>query len=292
MQISTLRQPVTYTQVSMAETQTKPDIDLPLHIHDGLPTPISPGRSFFSMDGILMSCIIPPLMGFGFVALGLYIIYGNSTLVVSKSTDNAAVISQAVTALFAVWHVVALIPAFSMVQRVRSEEWWRRLLKGTYFNRANSVSSNISGTYGHTFEMVVSWSSRYFKLAWITAIVAVILTDIAPGAIRIQIGLNAIPSLFPVPAIPANSIYSNYSKPFLYSGDLIHASRDIAPIYYKAFTYGGTYVKTAPPAFNALVPRPNITPGQGYRYSTDVYVQFPRYGWKRRSHGYSIAGYS
>src|SRR5882762_6843647 len=109
----------------MAETQTKPDTDLPLHIHEGLPTPISPGRSFFSMDGILMSCIIPPLMGFGFVTLGLYIIYGNSTLVVSKSTDNAAVISQAVTALFAVWHVVALIPAFSVVQRVRSEEWWR-----------------------------------------------------------------------------------------------------------------------------------------------------------------------
>jgi hypothetical protein len=264
-------QPTTYAQVSTDEAlQGQPNVDLRLHVHGEVPTPISPERSFFSMHGILMSCIIPPIMGFGFVSLGLYITYSNSTLVVSKSTHNAAVISQAVTTLFAIWHLVALIPAFSVVQRVRREEWWRRMLRGTYFNRANSVSSNINGTFGHTYEMAVSWSSRYFKLAWVTTITAAIIADIAPGAIRVEVGLSGAPSSYPVPALPPNSIYSNYSQPFLNSGDILHASADIAPIYYEAFTFVGLYFKTTPPAYNVLVPRPNITPGQGYRYSTDV----------------------
>jgi hypothetical protein len=283
---------MSYKPVSTDDTsQAERDVNLPHRIHGEVPTLILPERSLFSMDGILMSCIIPPIMGFGFVAFGLCIMYGNAAIIISKWTDNTAIISQAATALFALWHLLALTPALSVVQRVRSEEWWRRLLRGTYFNRANSISSNINGTYGHTFEMLASWLSHYFQLAWITAIIAVILTDIAPGAIHFEIGLNVVPSSFPVPALPPNSIYSNYSKPFFSSGDLVHASMDIAPIYYKAFTYAGVHVKTAPPTFGALVPRPNTIPSQGYHYSMDVYVQFTCHNRKRRSYSYSIAGY-
>ena len=230
--------------------------------------------SYFSMDGFLVSCIIPPLMGFGFVALGLYIIYGGTPLVIAHSTNRAAVVSQAFTALFAIWHYLALIPVLSVVQKVRSEEWWRRLLNGTYFNRANSVSSNVSGTLAHMVEIVVSPSSHYFKSAWITALIAVVLADIAPGAIHVAIGSNAIPTPFMVPALPSNSIYSNYSEPFLFTGDHVQASMDIAPVYYKANLFAATDVKAVPPTPNALVPRPNISPGQGYRYLTDVYVCF------------------
>ena len=211
-------------------------------------------------------------MGFGFVSFGFYIIYGHNTLVISHSTENAAVISQAFTALSAIWHFVALLPAFSVVQKVRSEEWWRRLLRKTSFNRANSVSSNISGIFAHLVEIVVAWSSHYFKSAWIAVVIAIVLADIAPGAIHVEVGSNAVPASFQVPALPPNSIYSNYSEPFLYTGDQFHASMDIAPVYYKANMFAGTYVKAAPPTPNALVPRPNISAGQGYRYLTDVYV--------------------
>lgn len=224
------------------------------------------------MDGLLMSCIIPPLLGFSFVALGFYITYGRTAIIISHSTEHAAAISQAFTALFAVWHFVALVPAFSVVQKVRSEEWWRRLLRGTKFSRANSVSSNMSSTLAHAVEIGISWSSNYFKSAWVVTLVAVVLTDIAPGAIHVAVGLDAIPAPFPVSALPPNSIYDNYSQPFLRTSDLTHASIDIAPIYYTALFVAGTYVKAAPPAqaVNALVPRPNISPGQGYRYLTDV----------------------
>jgi len=111
----------------------------------------------------------------------LYIIHCRSPLVVSHSTVHVAVISQAFTAVFSIWHLLALIPAVSVVQRVRSEEWWRRLLHGTSFSRANSVSSNIDGTFAHTVEIIASWSSPYYKFAWFAAIVTVVLTDIAPG---------------------------------------------------------------------------------------------------------------
>jgi hypothetical protein len=213
-------------------------------------------------------------MGFGFVALGLYTIYGHTTLVISHSTEHAAVVSQAFTALFSSWHFLALLPALSVVDSVRSEEWWRRLLRTTSFSRANSVSSNIGGTFAHTVEIVASWSSPYFKSAWVAALIVVVLADIAPGAIHVQIGSDPIPASFPVPALPQDSIYSNYSTPFLFTGDQFHASVDIAPVYYKASLFAATDVKSIPPAPNVLVPRPNISPGQGYRYLTDVYVYF------------------
>lgn len=258
-------QPKTYTPVSMDETlQIQPYADVP--------APKTHRRSFFAVDGFLVSCIIPPFMGFSFVGLGLFIIYGHTTLVISHSTEHAAVISQGFTALSAFWHFLALLPALSVVQSVRSEEWWWRLLKKTSFNRANSVSSNISGIFAHTVEIVGAWSSLYFKSAWIAALFIIVLVDIAPGAIQVEVGSNAVPASFQVPALPPNSIYSNYSEPFLFTGDQFHASMDIAPIYYKANMFAGTYVKAAPPTPNALVPRPNISPGQGYRYLTDVYV--------------------
>ena len=159
------------------------------------------------MGGLLVSCIIPLLMGSGFVALGFYIIYGHHTLVISHSVEHAVVLSQAFTALFAIWHFVALIPAVSLAQSVRSEEWWRRLLRGTPFNRANSVSSNNSGTFAHMAEIVVSWSSPYFRVAWVAALIAAVLRDIAPGAIHVEVGLDAVPTSFLVPALPPNSIY-------------------------------------------------------------------------------------
>jgi MFS-type transporter involved in bile tolerance (Atg22 family) len=63
-------------------------------------------------------------MGFSFVAFGFYVIYGQTTFVISHSTEKAAVVSQAFTAISAAWHFIALIPVASLVQRVRSEEWW------------------------------------------------------------------------------------------------------------------------------------------------------------------------
>ena len=81
-------------------------------------------RSLVSIDGLLVSCIVPPLMGFSFVVFGFYVIYGQTTFVISRSMEKAAVVSQAITAISAAWHLIALIPVASLVQRVRSEEWW------------------------------------------------------------------------------------------------------------------------------------------------------------------------
>jgi hypothetical protein len=107
-------------------------------------------------------------------------------------------------------------------------------------------------------EIIVGRSSHYFKAAWITTLVAVVLADIAPGAIHVEVGSNAIPAFFPVPDLPSNSIYSNYSEPFLFTGDHVQASMDIAPVYYKANLFAATDVKAVPPSPNTLVPRPNI----------------------------------
>jgi hypothetical protein len=256
-------------------TDTTPEIQpdsgtSPGHVHEETLAAHPHQGSSFSVDGLIVSCIITPLMGFGFVALGFVIIYGRTTLVVSHSIERAAPISQAFTALFSLWHFLALIPALSMIQSVRSEEWWRRLLKETTFNRINSVSSNISGAFGHTVEMAIARSSPYFKSSWIATLIVVVLADIAPGAIRIEIGTNLVPAIFPVPALSPNSIYSNYSTPFSYTNPAEHDSIVLAPIYFDAMM-SDTYVK-GPITPNTLIPRPSVVAGQGYRYLTDVYV--------------------
>jgi hypothetical protein len=228
----------------------------------------------FPITNFLTQCVIPPLLGLSFVTLGLYIHYDPNPIVVSHSTENAALISQGFTALFAVWHFFALLPVLSAVYSVRSEEWWRRLLQSTTFKRANSVSSNISGNVAHMMEMFRSRSSPYYKIAWVAAIIAVVLADIAPAAIHVQVGLIALDNSFSVPALPPNSIYSDYSKPFAMSNYTLHTSVEIAPMYINSQTFTRAYVTAQPSVLNALIPRPNIFPGQGYRYLTDVYVAF------------------
>ena len=148
------------------------------------------------MNSLLVSCLIPPLMGFGFVILGLYIIYGHTTLVVSRSIQRAALISQAFTALFSIWHLLALIPALSMIQRVRSEEWWRCLVKSTTFNRVNSISSNLGGSFSHTVDVAGASSSPYFKSAWIASLIAIVIGGYGfahgePGAKKALAGVAA-----------------------------------------------------------------------------------------------------
>src|SRR5882724_4302070 len=159
-------QSVVYNPVPMDEAlQTRPNANSLRQINEE--TELDPSRrSSLSMDGFLVSCIVPPCMGFTFVALGFYIIFGHTTLVISHSTKHIALIGQAFAAISAMWHFIALIPAISVVQKVRSEEWWRRLLQTASFNRVNSVSSNISGAFAHTIEIIFAWSSQYFKSAW------------------------------------------------------------------------------------------------------------------------------
>jgi hypothetical protein len=177
--------PASYMPVHAEENmESLPYADAPGQIHGALPVLDTHRKTPFSMKRFLLDCMIPPLMGFGFIALGLYILYGPSAIFISHSTDHAGLISQAFTATFAVWHFLALLPALSVVQRVRSGEWWRRLLCTIFFNRANSVSSNISGTTGHAIAMILAWSSNYFKASWIVALIALVLADIAPGAIH------------------------------------------------------------------------------------------------------------
>jgi hypothetical protein len=239
--------------------------------HDGeVPALDSRLKSFFSMSSFLISCAITPLIGFSFVALGLGIIYSPDTCFISYSTKHVARINQGFTTLFSLWNIMALIPALSVVKQVRSEEWQRRLWKGTSFNRVNSVSSNIGGIFSHTVEVIGSWSSPYFKCAWIAAVAAIILVDVAPGAIHVETGLTVVPKSFLVPSLPPNSVYDDYSSPFDTTGDEVHPSSGIAPVYLAAYLYAGTYVDATPPSPNMLVPYPNISPNEGYRYSTDV----------------------
>jgi hypothetical protein len=97
-------------------------------------------------------------------------------------------------------------------------------------------------------------SSPYFKFALIAAFISVVLADIAPVAIQVEVGLDPIPASFQVPALPPDSLYSNYSEPFFSTDNRVHASVDIAPVYYNSVGFADTWVKAAPPAFNALAP--------------------------------------
>jgi hypothetical protein len=160
------------------------------------------------------------------------------------------------------------------------------------FSRANSVSSNISSAFAQVVEITIAQSSPYFKFALITTIISIVLADIAPVAIQVEVGLDPIPASFLVPALPTDSIYSNYSEPFFATSEQVHPSIDIAPVYFNSVEFGSTWVKAAPPAINALAPRPNIVPGQGYRYLTDVYVHFRRNNGGSLTNAHTPVGHS
>lgn len=234
------------------------------------PTPPANSKNPFSYRTLPIQCLLPPLIGFSFVALGLCVAYKPNPIIVSHSINNTVVISQAYTALFAIWHFLALIPVLDAVRSVRSEEWWRRLAHSTSFRRVNSVSSNIGGNLAHGIDILGPWSSYSYQVAWFIAILAVIIADIGPGVIHVEVGFQAVDAAYQVPALPSDSIFSNYSRPFYMTSDFVHASVDIAPMYYASLILVDSYVTAGPPVPNAIVPRPSVTNGVGYRYSTDV----------------------
>lgn len=227
-------------------------------------------RSPFSFKTFFVQCVVPPLLGLGYVGFGFYILYAPTPFVLSHSTANQAIISTALIAISSIWHFIALTPIFGLVNNVNSEEWWRRLLCSTTFAHVNSVSSNLSGTVGFLRELFLARSSRYFKAAGIVTILAVITGDIVPGAIHVAVGYASTSASYAVAALPADSVYSNYSQPFTMTNDFDYAPVDIAPMYWNAIMYGLAFITARPSTLNALIPRPTVREGQGYRYSTDV----------------------
>lgn len=252
-----------YTTALSSET-TNAKVESPSYEEESAPYNLLP-HTPFSLSGFLLYCLLTPILGLGFVAFGFYIVYSSSP----KSTENIAQISQGITVLFVLWHFIALAPALKVTDSVRNEEWWRRLVHGTTFNRVNSVSSNIGGNMSHTKEMLLAWKSRYYRVAWLAELVATLLADIGPSAIRVQSGLKTVnvDESFSVPALPKDSTYSTYTFPFSFTNNTEHFSIDLAPIYYTVGLQANTEFNAVP---NALVPRPNLSSGKSYRYTTDV----------------------
>ncbi|KAF7965516.1 hypothetical protein HWV62_43088, partial [Athelia sp. TMB] len=238
-------------------------------------SPVLPGNAptqepSFPLAAFILQCVLPPFLGLSYVAFGIYLVCASNPLVISHDTKHTTIVSTVFIALSSIWHFLALIPILGLIDSVKSEEWWRRLLRCAPFARVNSVSSNFGGAVGFAGEMLLFSSSPYFKIAWVTAILAVITGDIAPGAINVVVGFDPANASYKVPALPPNSIYSNFAQPFRITNDFVHASVDVAPIYYNALAFGLSFVTARPSTLNALIPRPTVIAGQGYRYSTDV----------------------
>lgn len=227
-------------------------------------------RSPFSFKTFFTQCIVPPLLGLGYVGFGFYLLHTPTPFILSHSTANQTIISTTFIALASIWHFLALIPIFGLIDSVKSEEWWRRLLRSAPFARVNSVSSNFSGVIGYMGELVLARTSPYFKVAWILTTLAVITGDIAPGAIHVAVSFTPTSAAYAIPALLPDSIYADYAQPFTTSDDFVYASVDIAPIYINAIGFDGVFVTARPSTLNALIPRPTVRPGQGYRYLTDV----------------------
>lgn len=239
----------------------------PSPVHSAAPT--QPKRHH---SELFIQCLVPPILGLGYVGFGFYLLYAPAPFVLAHSTANQTLISTAFIVLASIWHFLALLPVLGLVDSVKSEEWWRRLRapSAARFARVNSVSSNISGAVGYAGELLLAPSSRYFRAAWVLAVLAVATGDVAPGAIHVGVGYASQAASYPIAALPPDSIYSNYSEPFESTNDFVHASVDIAPMYYNALAYGMAFVTAHPSAYNALIPRPEVVPGEGYRYATDV----------------------
>ena len=186
-----------------------------------------------------MWCVIPPLPRFGFVALSLYIHYNPNPIVISLNTECSCDQSWLHCSLC---HVAFLCPPSHSLDSGLCQEKRVVVTAITYHHLQPCqfcIFQYQQQSIPHDWDVLVL--PPYYKTVLVTVVIAIILSDIAPGAIHMEISLNAIDNSFPVPTLQTNPISSDYSQLFTVTNSTLHASAAIIPIYVNALS-AGTYV--------------------------------------------------
>ncbi|KAH8926243.1 hypothetical protein BT69DRAFT_1013534 [Atractiella rhizophila] len=149
----------------------------------------------------LADSFLPSLLGILYLVFCIYVSYINTDVIVSHSTDRAAEIRGALTAAANIWVFITLLFVGNLVDRIRAEEWYRRLSSASYgskakggdgaeFQHLNHVSSNLGGTLRQAIDLFAyfSGSSRAFKAVFVSALISLGLNELAPSLLQLVPG--------------------------------------------------------------------------------------------------------
>ncbi|KAH8919962.1 hypothetical protein BT69DRAFT_1321786 [Atractiella rhizophila] len=201
-------------------------------------------------------------------------------IIVSSSTEHATEIRGAITAAANIWIFISLLFVGNLVDKVRSEEWFRRLTvasqgdgrsegTGVPFAHLNHVSSNLGGALRQAVDLFTFFggSSKAFKSVFLSALLSLGLNEFAPSLLQLvpgwySVGLHSIS----IPSLPPLSIHSNLSVPFSRTASL---ASELSTVYLQAQLLG-TPIRAYRNFPDAIVPLPNISfTEHGEEYATD-----------------------
>ncbi|KAH8916176.1 hypothetical protein BT69DRAFT_805654 [Atractiella rhizophila] len=221
----------------------------------------------------LVEAFLPSLLGIAYVIFCVYVSDASSPPVISHSTAHATELRGATTAIANIWIFISLLFVGNLIDRIRSEEWHRRLMSatevGTPFAHLNHVSSNLGGTLRHAVDLFsfFTGSSRPFKSVFISALLAIALNETAPSILQV------VPGWYPIgrhnisiPSLPPLSLHANLSTVFSRTST---TSSELATVYvFAKLNNEPIFIYRNFP--NAVVPLPNILSDHGEVYETDV----------------------
>ncbi|KAH8914508.1 hypothetical protein BT69DRAFT_1326292 [Atractiella rhizophila] len=258
--------------LSVSDEEAKDDGHYPTY-EAVVPTssPLERPHSTFSR---LADAFLPSILGLIYVIFCIYVAYSGKNIIISHSTDHATEIRGLVTALTNIWIFFCLLFVDNLVDRIRSEEWHRRLSiashitgneNGLIFAHLNHVSSNLGGTLRHAVDLFTFFpgSSRVFKVVFLSALLSLALNELAPSLLQVvvewySIGIHNIP----ISALPLLSIHANLSEPFSGTDSVLTPATFLA----TALALGGS--NSLP---GVVVPVPTILIPNGWdMYASDL----------------------
>ncbi|KAH8928134.1 hypothetical protein BT69DRAFT_1346826 [Atractiella rhizophila] len=240
--------------------------------------PSSPGR----WDVILL--FMPSILGLAFCIFCFGVRYSNA-VVVSHSTSHIAEIRGAFNALWNTWIFVSLLFADNIIDAIRSQEWFRRLRgggkEGTPFAAIDHVSSGLGGLLRHAVALLgYRRSSTSFKIGFLAALIGLGLNDLAPSILQIVPGwTSAHMNTVMIPSLPANSLNSDFSKPFNIS---VNTRASAVALYYVAHLHNISIPSYSFVPSNAVLPQPNSTRAtEAESYDSDIATIDYRCEWTK-----------
>ncbi|KAL0058491.1 hypothetical protein AAF712_014825 [Marasmius tenuissimus] len=199
--------------------------------------------------------------------------------------EHLYVIKAGVTTITIIIVAVSLLPLKSLLDDLKSEEFFRRLdgsVGGIPLKEVNDVSTPSHGMIEGIISSVRGTASGYYTGAIVAGLLAIAISTLAPAAL--SVGLVSIESdllAIQVGAIPVDSVFkpSPIDSSTFVRSDVSKRAGEAAAMGWVQ-TVVGHNIPFLPTSSKYAVPAPkNIDPTSRARYLTDVIVMDPVCNW-------------
>ncbi|QRV92668.1 peroxisomal adenine nucleotide transporter 1 [Ceratobasidium sp. AG-Ba] len=202
---------------------------------------------------------------------------------VDRPSEHLFQIKAGVTTLSIIVITIALLPVKSLLDDIKSEEFFRRIRmakEGIPVRAVNDVSIPSHGFVQSTFSIFRSEASRYFTGAVFSSLVVAAVSFLAPAALSVGIiFVDGEIIALRVGALSSNSVYQIGDTESGLNSAMYRVSTEAASMGWAQSALG-TDLAFKPDSPRYVVPLPlDLTPQDIARWVTDVVVMQPACSW-------------